>query len=448
METLFGTDGIRGIANTHPITPELLVKVGKAAALAFNNSEKKTRILIGKDTRLSGYMVENALTSGICSMGVDVLLVGPMPTPAISHLTKSFAADAGIMISASHNPAHHNGVKLYSSDGFKLSEAIEKKIERLVLGELKTEHINGAKIGKAFRIDDAKGRYIEFAKSSIKNNNLSGIKVVLDCANGAAYSIAPAILKELGAEVIVLNNRPDGLNINLNCGSLHPGVISQAVKKHKADIGIAFDGDADRVIMVDEKGSIVDGDYMMAIYALQSLKEGTLNKKTLVANKCSNFGLDRAVEKAGGKVLRVEVGEKYIVEALLNNSLNFGGEFSGHLIFLDFNSTSDGTIAALQILNIMKKTGKKLSQLASCMEKCPSILVNLPVKEKRDFSKMQAVSEEIKRAEKALEGKGEVYVRYSGTEKLARVMIHGTNKKEIEALARGIADKIKKEVGA
>ena len=310
MAKLFGTDGIRGIANKYPMTPEIMVKLGKSAALFFRNSKERHKLLIGKDTRISGYILETALTSGICSMGVDVLLVGPLPTPAIAHLTQNLNADAGIVISASHNPAQDNGIKFFSNKGIKLPDKIENKIETLMFSEdLGKEHIPYNKIGKAYKITDAKSRYIEFAKSTVKTN-LKGLKIVLDCANGASYTVAPVIFSELGAELIVLNNNPDGLNINLNCGALHPEVISREVKKHKADIGIAFDGDADRLAVVDENGNEINGDHIMAICALDMLKNNKLTKKTLVATVYSNLALDKTIEKAGGKVIRVKNGDR------------------------------------------------------------------------------------------------------------------------------------------
>jgi len=446
MEKLFGTDGVRGVANTYPITPEVIVKLGQAVAKVFRNNEKKTRILIGKDTRLSGYLVENALTSGICSMGVDVLLVGPIPTPAVSHLTKSFAADAGIMISASHNPAHHNGIKFFTSDGYKISKEMEQEVEQLVYSGINPQ-IPGNQIGKAFRIDDARGRYIEFVKSAIQNRNLSKIKVVLDCANGAAYSIAPDILRELGAEVIVLHNKPNGMNINDSCGSEFPASIQKVVKEKQADIGIAFDGDADRLIMCDENSVVVCGDELLCIYALHLLKNNALPNNTLVTTQYSNFGLDKTMATHGGKVLRVEAGEKNVIDAIVKNKLNFGGEFNGHMVFYDLNPTADATIACLKILDLMKQQGKKLSELASCFDKIPQILLNIDVKEKKDFNKMNSVLEAIRSAEQQMAEQGHVYVRYSGTEKLARVMVQGPNIDEVRTLANNIADKIKKEIG-
>ncbi|MAG07928.1 phosphoglucosamine mutase [Candidatus Woesearchaeota archaeon] len=443
---LFDTDGIRGVANQYPIDPETMVKIGKAAAHVFKNSKKRHIILIGKDTRISGYVIESALTSGICSLGVDVLLVGPMPTPAIAHLTKSFAADAGIVISASHNPAEDNGIKFFSSDGFKLSDNKELEIEKYVFSKkVNTEQIKGELIGKAFRINDARGRYIEFAKNSIKNNSLSGLKVIVDCANGATYHIAAKIFKELGAEVTVLNNKPNGLNINLNCGALHPEVVREAVLKEKADIGISLDGDGDRVIMADEKGNIIDGDSIMAICGLHLLKKNKLKDNTIVATGYSNLALDELMKKNGGKVIRAQNGDRYVIDEMRKNSYVLGGEQSGHIIFMNQTTTGDGIIAALQVLNIMKKTGKPLSELAKCLKKYPQVLVNINVKKKILFEEMEEVNEEIKKAEKEL--KGRLLIRYSGTQNIARIMVEGKDKNKINKLANKIAEKIKKEIG-
>ncbi len=442
---LFGTDGIRGVANIEPITPETAIKVGKAVAHALRNGKKRPVILIGKDTRLSGYMIEYALTSGICSMGADVLLVGPMPTPAVAHLTKSFAADAGVMISASHNPYEHNGIKIFDKDGFKLSDEIEREIERLVFSkDIDNDHIKGEKIGKAFRIGDAKGRYIEFAKSSIRNNSLSGLKVVLDCANGAAYDIAPHIFRELGAEVIILNNHPDGLNINKECGAMHPEVIRKKVIEEKADIGIALDGDADRVIMVDEKGDVLDGDHIMAVCALEMKKESLLKNDSVVVTVLSNLGFERALEEKGIKVIRTAVGDKPVAEEMRKGGYNFGGEQCGHIIFLDFSTAGDGTITALQLMNIVKNSGKKLSSLKSCMKSYPQIIKNLEVKEKKPIGSMKNVVDAIRKAEEILGNDGRLLVRYSGTENKARIMVEGRDEKQIKEIAESISKEIRK----
>ena len=445
---LFGTDGVRGKANAYPITAEIALKLGKAAALVLTKGKTKPVFIIGKDTRLSGYMLENALTAGLTSMGADVFLVGPMPTPAVAHLVKSFAADAGIMISASHNPYTDNGIKFFDNKGHKLPDKVETKIEEYVLKkDMKTDHITSKEIGRAYRIDDAKGRYIEFAKSTIKNTTLTKLKIVLDCANGAAYKVAPLILKELGAEVIVLNNTPNGNNINKECGALHPEITAAAVINHRADVGITLDGDADRIIMVDEKGTILDGDFIIAIAGLNMLKKGLLKKNTIVATQYSNLAFDELIQKNKGKVVRVLNGDRYIIEEMNKYGYNVGGEYTGHIIFSDHNPTGDGMVAGLQILKIMKETNKKLSVLSSVLKKYPQVVVNVRVKTKKPFSKMYELKKEIKNVEQILGNKGRHLIRYSGTELKARVMIEGPDETMIKKLGNKIANEIKKEVG-
>lgn len=445
---LFGTDGIRGVANAYPMTPEMILRLGKAIAHVLSYKNGKHRIIIGKDTRLSGYMFETALTTGMVSMGVDVLLVGPMPTPAIAHLTKSLNCDVGIVLSASHNPAQDNGIKIFDKDGFKLPDAVEAVIEKLALSkEIESDNFRGESIGKAYRVDDAKGRYIEFAKSSIKSVSLKGIKIVLDCANGAAYHIAPDIFSELGADVIILNNKPDGNNINLNCGALHPELIQAKVKEVNADIGIALDGDADRVIVCDEKGALVDGDRIIVMLALDLMEKNLLNKNTAVVTDYSNLGLDKAIKAAGGKVIRTENGDRYVMEAMRKKGYNLGGEKSGHIIFGRHSTTGDGVITALQILLLIKNSNKKLSQLAKCMKEMPQVLINVDVKEKKKFEDMPSVNSKIKEIEKNLKGKGRLLLRYSGTQNICRIMIEGQDKEEIEEYAKKIANEIKKEIG-
>ena len=450
MGKLFGTDGIRGVANIFPMTPEMVLSIGKATAHVFKEKcgKKKPKFVIGKDTRLSGYMIENALASGIVSVGADVLLVGPMPTPAIAHLTKSLNADAGIVLSASHNPAEDNGIKIFSEDGHKLPDNVENEIEKYVLSaKVKTEHIKGDLIGKAHRVDDAKGRYIEFAKASVESMSLKGLRVILDCANGAAYNTAPHILSELGAEVVVLNDRPDGLNINLDCGALHPEKMMEVVKKEKAHIGIALDGDADRVIVCDEKGRSVDGDHIIAICAIDMKKRGTLVKNSVVVTIMTNKGFDIAMERKNIKVVKTKVGDRYVVDEMRKKGYVLGGEQSGHIIFSNYTTTGDGIVSALQLLRIMKERGEKLSKLAECMKSLPQVLVNIDVKEKKDINKLK-VNKNIKDAESKLGKKGRVLVRYSGTQNLCRIMIEGENKKEIQKTANDIAKAMKKEIGA
>lgn len=449
MRRLFGTDGIRGKANIEPMTAEMAVKLGRAAAFFFKKHKNKKghhRIIIGKDTRLSGYMLEGALTSGICSMGVDVLLVGPMPTPAIAFLTRSLRGDAGIVISASHNLFEDNGIKFFSEDGLKLPDEYEKEIEDLIFsGELDKLRPTGGNMGKAFRIDDAEGRYIEFVKNTIpKGIDFEGIKVAIDCANGAAYKITPTVLKELGADVIATGIEPDGININKECGSVHPEWIRKITIETEAHIGLAHDGDADRVIFIDEKGKTVDGDMVMAMNALAMKKRGHLEKDTIVSTIMSNIGLDIAMKEAGIRVVRTPVGDRYVLDEMLRHNYNLGGEQSGHIIFLDYNTTGDGLITALQVLTLMKKTGKSLSELSSCIRILPQKLVNVRVKEKRPIDSIPSLCKIIEDAKKKLDGKGRVVVRYSGTEPLLRIMTEGESMEEISSIAEEIAETFKR----
>ena len=439
MKELFGTDGIRGKANVYPMTVDIATKVGQAVVKVLRDGNNP-KIIIGKDTRLSGYMFENAIAAGVTSMGGRAVLVGPMPTPAIAHLTKSFNADAGIVISASHNPAEDNGIKIFDSNGFKLKDEVEDEIEDFILNqEMKYD-----KIGKAIRIKNASGRYIEFAKSSIKNISLKGLKIVLDCANGAAYNIAPLVFSELGAEVIVINNTPDGSNINLNCGSEHSEVITKLVKEHNADIGVALDGDADRVIVIDENGNEVDGDTIMAIVALELKRKNLLKNNTVVSTIMSNLGLNKCLKDNGINIVQTAVGDRNVVEEMKKSKYVFGGEQSGHIIFLDYATTGDGIISALQLLKIMKKSEKKISELAKVMTKMPQVLINVEVKEKKELKELNAFKI-IKQVEENLGENGRIVVRYSGTQNMARVMIEGEG--DIESYANQIVDAIKDEVG-
>ncbi|GJQ57832.1 MAG: phosphoglucosamine mutase [Candidatus Scalindua sp. AMX11] len=450
MEKLFGTDGIRGVANKSPITPEVMLVLGKVIASIFKEKGEKKRMkfLIGKDTRLSGYMIENALTAGLLSAGADVLLLGVLPTAAIAFLTKSLRADAGLVISASHNPAEDNGIKVFQADGQKLSGSLEEQIEYKVFNrETETESIRGKLIGKLERMQDAKGRYIEFAKSSIKSASLTGLKIVLDCANGAAYSTAPQVFSELGAEVVVLNKRPDGLNINLNCGALHPENMMETVKKVKADIGIALDGDADRVIVCDEKGNSIDGDQIIAICAVSMQKKGVLEKSGVAVTIMTNKGFDMAMEENGIHVVKTNVGDRNVIEAMRENGYVLGGEQSGHIIFSNNTTTGDGIISALQLLMIIKEEGKKLSELAKCMTPLPQVTTNIEVREKKEINSLQA-NEAITCAEKILGKKGRVLVRYSGTQDMCRVMVEGENKDDITKITNDIANAIQTEIGA
>lgn len=446
MRNLFGTDGIRGTANIEPMTVEMAMKVGRAAAHIFKDKDKRHRIVIGKDTRLSGYMLETALCAGICSMGVDVLLLGPFSTPGIAFITSNMRADAGVVISASHNPFQDNGIKFFSPSGFKLPDAVEKEIERLIFSnEIDSIRPTAEEVGKAYRIEDAIGRYIVHLKNSIPENiDIEGLRVVLDCANGAAYKVAPRVLTELGAHVIAINMSPDGKNINRDCGSLHPDVICKAVRDNNANIGIALDGDADRAIFADEHGNVVDGDKIMALCALDMHNEGKLKKDTLVATVMSNMGLDIAMKKAGIKVLKTAVGDRYVVEEMVKGGYSLGGEQSGHMVFLDHSTTGDGTLSALQTISVMKKTGRPLSELASCMTTLPQVLLNVKIKKKRDLGEFPAVAAMISKAENDLLDKGRVLVRFSGTESLARVMIEGEDKQRITVIAQEIAESIER----
>src|SRR5919201_2869323 len=393
MRKLFGTDGVRGVANLEPMTSETAMKLGRAAAYLFKRRSGRHQIVIGKDTRLSGYMLESALTSGICSMGVDVLLVGPMPTPAIAFLARSLRADAGVMISASHNPYQDNGIKFFSNDGFKLPDEFEARIEALIVSdEIKHLRPTADEVGKALRVDDAEGRYIEFVKRSIPRDlDFQGMKGVIDCANGAAYKVAPKVMRELGATVWVINDSPDGMNINADCGAVSPERLQQTVLEHQAHLGIAHDGDADRAVFVCEQGTIVDGDHAMAALALDLHARGCLKRQTVVGTVMSNFGLELALGKADIKLVRTPVGDRYLLERMVADGCNFGGEQSGHFIFLDHNTTGDGLISALQILALMKRSGRTLSELARCMTAVPQILLNVRVKDKPDLAGLPEV---------------------------------------------------------
>lgn len=451
MKKLFGTDGVRGVANVYPMTTEMAMQIGRAAAHIFkrDGDMRRHRIVIGKDTRLSGYMIENALAAGICSMGVDVLLVGPLPTPGIANITSSMRADAGVVISASHNPFQDNGIKFFSRDGVKLPDAMELAIEELIFSNgIDSLRPIATEVGKAFRIDDAAGRYVVFLKSTFPGElDLEGMKIVLDCANGAAYKVAPAVFEELGAEVIPVGVKPNGMNINAGCGSLHPEVISEAVRKHGADLGIALDGDADRVIFVDEFGNEVDGDHIMAICATDMLKKRKLRKNTLVATVMSNMGLDIAIRKAGGKIVKTAVGDRYVVEEMIRGGYNFGGEQSGHLIFLDFNTTGDGIQSALQVLAIMRRRERTLSELAKVMTPLPQVLLNVKVREKKDIREIPAISSLIDGIEAGMKDEGRVLIRYSGTEPLLRIMLEGKDQEEITGWAEELAELVRKKIG-
>jgi len=453
---IFGTDGVRGTANVEPVTAETALKLGRAAAHVFKNLESqsrsrgKHRIVIGKDTRLSGYMLENALSSGILSMGVDVFFIGPLPTPGVAYATRSLRADAGIVITASHNPYDDNGIKFFGADGFKLPDPIEEQIESLVFsGNIETVRPSATEIGKAVRIDDALGRYIEHAKASFpKGLTLDGMKIVVDCANGASYKATPAVLRELGAEIFVFGNTPDGTNINKDCGSMHPQNLCARIREYRADLGIAHDGDADRVILCDETGVLLDGDDIMAIAALDMLTQGTLAEKTLVSTVMSNAGLGAAVQAAGGKIVYTAVGDKNVIDEMLRCGYNFGGEESGHLIFRDYSTTGDGLVAALQVLRIMKARGENLSKLRHCWTRFPKQVSNIPVREKQPFEQLDGVLAMVKEAETEVRPTGgRVLLRYSGTELKARLLIEGKDPAVLDKWTRKISETIRKQIG-
>ncbi len=442
MRKLFGTDGIRGEANKHPMTTEIAMQVGRAIAFIVKDRARGHSIVIGKDTRLSCYMLENALAAGICSMGVNVMLVGPLPTPGISFITTSMRADAGVVISASHNPFQDNGIKIFAHDGFKLPDSVEEEIEDLIFSQ-KMEALRpvAEEVGKARRIDDAKGRYIVFLKNSFpKHQTLDDFHVVLDCAHGATYGVAPHVFEELGAKVTPLSVDPDGTNINRKCGALHPEIMAETVRNVGADLGLAFDGDGDRLIVCDEKGQIVDGDHLMAICAQDLLKRRKLKKKTLVATVMSNMGLEVAMESIGAKMVRTAVGDRYVVECMRENGYSFGGEQSGHLVFLDQITTGDGILAGLQLLAVMQKHDRPLSELANIMESFPQVLKNVRTATRMSIDEIPHFNKTIRSFEEKLNGTGRILVRPSGTEPVIRVMVEGQDEKIINEMADELCD--------
>jgi len=422
---LFGTDGIRGTANEFPITPEVALRAGKAIAEVLSGSgHTRNRVIIGKDTRISGYMLETALTSGLVSSGMDVFLVGPMPTPAVAHLTKSMGCAAGIMLTASHNPYEDNGLKIFGPDGYKLDDSFEERIEDFILSDASPKAVTPPeKIGKATRIDDARGRYIEFAKQTAGNISLHGLKIVVDCGNGAAYFVAPLIFRELGAEVISMATQPDGMNINHDCGALHPEAAGELVKQHGADLGISLDGDADRAIFTDACGNTVSGDRIIALCALALKNRKQLQGDTVAVTVMSNLGLHAAMEQAGIQVLTTGVGDRQVIEALRAKGHSFGGENSGHLIFADYATTGDGILSALQVLRVMKESGKPLHELARCMEEYPQQLESFKVPAKPPLETLTDFQALLKEADVALGKNGRHLIRYSGTENKARVLV-------------------------
>lgn len=434
MIRLFGTDGIRGQANRYPVNSELALKLGKALGQRLHASGYgSARAVIGKDTRLSGYMLETALTSGLVASGCDVFLVGPVPTPAVAHLTRSLAADIGIMLTASHNPYDDNGIKIFGPLGYKLEDCEEDEITGMILhDDLKTDDVRSDQLGKAYRLDDARGRYIEFAKSTIGNEKMSGFKVVMDCANGSAYDMGPWIFRELGAAVIKTGVTPDGININADCGAMHPEVVARLTKEHGADIGIALDGDADRVIFADSEGRIIDGDRVLAACAIAYQKQNLLTKNTLVVTSMSNLGLHDAMRKHNIKVEVTDVGDRYVIDAMRKHGYSLGGEKSGHLIFHHHATTGDGIISALQVMRIMKQEGKTLAELVDCMTEYPQELIGITVKEKPPIDAVPALAKAILDCEQALADKGRVIVRYSGTEPKIRLLVEARESALVE----------------
>jgi phosphoglucosamine mutase len=438
---LFGTDGVRGVANVYPMTAEVALQLGRALAYVIKYGPGRHRIVVGKDTRLSGYLLEYAITAGICSMGVDVFLLGPLPTPGIAYITSSMRADAGVVISASHNPYQDNGIKIFKGDGFKMPDEIEAHIEVLMTNPgVEETRPTATEIGQAFRIDDARGRYISFLKGTFpKDLELDGLKIVVDCAHGATYRVAPEVLSELGAEIIAIGVRPNGKNINHKCGTAHPETMAILVKREKADLGIAFDGDGDRVIMVDHQGQIVDGDHILGICALDLQRRERLHRKTVVATVMSNLGLEVALKEHGIRLLRAPVGDRYVLEAMLKGGYNLGGEQSGHLVFLNHTTTGDGILTALRLLAVMLREDKPLAELAGFMETYPQVLLNIRVKERKDLKSLPAARQAMAEAERRLGPRGRLLVRYSGTEPKLRIMAEGEDQGLIDQVALELA---------
>lgn len=449
MNRLFGTDGIRGVANVEPMTAETALAIGRATAHVCKLHSKRHRIVIGKDTRISGYMLENALTAGICSMGVDVLLVGPMPTPGIAFITHSMRADAGIVISASHNQYQDNGIKIFSRDGYKIADNVETEIEQIVTTErVKDIRPTASAIGKAFRIDDAIGRYIVFCKNTFPDNiSLEGLRIALDCANGATYKSAPIIFSELGAETITIHDHPDGMNINMNSGALHTEALAAKVIETGANIGLAFDGDGDRLQAIDEKGGKLTGDQIIAIIAKQMKLENQLENNLIITTLMSNFGFHQAMQQLGITIATADVGDRYVLQMMLEKGAMLGGEDSGHIIFRQHHTTGDGIISALQLLAVMQKTGKPLSELAGVMKPAPQKLINVKVNSKPPLDEIEEIQTAIKAAEKELGTQGRVLLRYSGTEQICRVMVESFDaeltEKTANNLARTVSNSIK-----
>jgi phosphoglucosamine mutase len=450
IRKLFGTDGIRGTANIHPMTPEVALALGCVIAYVFlERAGERHQILIGKDTRLSGYMFEDALAAGICSMGVNVIQVGPVPTPALAFLTRDMRCNAGVMITASHNPYQDNGIKFFAADGFKLPDAEEARIEQLIsTGEVANVVVAPDEVGQASRIEDARGRYIVYLKNTFPTDlTLEGMRIVIDCANGAGYRVGPTALRELGAEVFEIGCEPNGRNINEECGSLYPERTAARVRELRADVGIALDGDADRVTLIDERGEILDGDVLMWLCARDMHKRGKLKGGGVVATVMSNLGLEMALGALGIDLVRSAVGDRYVVEEMRRGGYNLGGEQSGHILVLDHATTGDGLMSALQVLALMARSGTPLSKLNDGLERFPQVMVNIGVAEKRPIEELPSVREAVAEVEEELGNGGRVLIRYSGTENKARVMVEGRDESRVHELANLLAGKMKRALG-
>ena len=447
MRKYFGTDGVRGIANTE-LNCDLAYKLGRAGGYVLTKGKDKVKVVVGKDTRVSGDMLESALIAGLMSVGCDIITVGVIPTPGVAYLTKHYNADCGVVISASHNPVEYNGIKFFNEHGYKLDDSIELEIESYIDDIEKVEvHPTGDKVGKKIHEHDAVRDYVDYLKT-IVNIDFNGLKVVLDCANGAAYKVAPMVFEELGADVVAINNTPDGNNINDKCGSTHPEGLQEAVLKNKADLGLAYDGDADRLIAVNEKGQIVDGDHIMILSAIYLKKQNKLAKDTLVVTVMSNIGLVIAAKENNINLATTAVGDRYVLEEMKNSGYNLGGEQSGHMIFLDYNTTGDGTLSSLVLAQIVKEEGKALSELAAVMNQYPQVLVNARIKNenKNRYMEIPEIKDEIERIEKLMDGCGRVLIRPSGTEPLVRVMLEGKDEGQLKELATNLANLIQEKL--
>ena len=449
-ERFFGTDGLRGRANTWPMTVDVALRLGLAAGMFFKRKgDCQHKVVIGKDTRLSGYMFESALTAGLCAAGMKVIMTGPLPTPAISFRTRSMRADFGVVISASHNPYMDNGIKFFDEEGFKLPDDQEDAIAAMVLdADYRWPYPNSDKVGRASKIEDAGGRYIVYTKSCFPAGmTLSGLRIVVDCANGASYKVAPLALEELGAEVVRIGTDPNGLNINDHVGALHPETMAAKVKEVRADVGIALDGDADRLIMADEHGHILDGDQLMALCAKDLLDKGELPGNAIVATAMSNLALEVFMQENGGKLMRSKVGDRYVMEMMRREGILFGGEQSGHLIFRKFSTTGDGLLAALQILRILREKDRPLSEIGSKLQLFPQKLLNVRVEHKVPFEQKPVIGETVAKIEQALGGRGRVVLRYSGTEALCRIMVEAEDPDKVELYSKELADVVRRELG-